>query len=85
MNLWDVTDRDIDRFAQSVLIDWIGAPLEGQGGRNPVDSDVSGHQSGEINQVVRSLASARRICRMPYLTGAAPVCYGVPTAIKKIR
>ncbi len=25
-NLWDVTDRDIDRFCQSVLASWLGSP-----------------------------------------------------------
>jgi len=28
-NLWDVTDRDIDRYAEALLRAWLGAPRPG--------------------------------------------------------
>jgi separase len=57
-NLWDVTDRDIDRFSLSMLENFFGA--EG----NP--------------SLPLCIAKARPSCRMKYLVGYAPVCYGVP-------
>jgi hypothetical protein len=32
--------------------------------------------------VLGALAAARGACRLPFLTGAAPVCYGVPLAFR---
>ena len=29
----------------------------------------------------QSVAESRGVCRLPYLIGAAPVCYGVPTNV----
>lgn len=31
------------------------------------------------------VSQARKACKLPYLIGAAPVCYGVPTGIRKKR
>ncbi|KAI0777838.1 peptidase family C50-domain-containing protein [Trametes elegans] len=74
-NLWDVTDRDIDKFSQSVFDDlhlnadavraWGAEEAEGEGGR-------------ERTSVVRAVAQARESCKLKYLTGAAPVVYGIP-------
>eukprot|EP00775_Hariotina_reticulata_P008004 gene8004-8202_t len=50
-NLWDVTDRDIDRFAQAMLEQW----LRGS-----------------------STSRSRQSCKLRWLVGAAPVCYGLP-------
>jgi len=62
-NLWDVTDRDIDKFSQAVFDSLRLTPTrrEGQG--------VS---------VVTAVAQAREACKLKYLTGAAPVVYGIP-------
>jgi separase len=63
-NLWDVTDRDIDKFTQGVF-DRLG--LGGEGGR----------EGGETS-VVTAVARSRSACKLKYLTGAAPVVYGIP-------
>jgi hypothetical protein len=55
-NLWDVTDRDIDRFAVAML-----------------QSFWMGHDS-----LATCVAQARSACRLRYMVGAAPVCYGFP-------
>lgn len=63
-NLWDVTDRDIDRFADALLRSWLdGAALPGAA------------------DVTTGLEQARAACRLPALTGAAPVCYGLPAPL----
>ncbi|KAJ2609794.1 separin protein [Coemansia sp. RSA 1365] len=77
-NLWDVGDKDIDRFAASMLHAWglnqystesIALKLECE--RNPSlpDQPVS---------LAEAVCLARKACRMSYLTGAAPVVYGIP-------
>ncbi|KAJ5655683.1 Peptidase C50 separase [Penicillium longicatenatum] len=63
--LWDVTDRDIDRFASSTFDTW---GLFEQG-TSPAQSDVG---------LDTAIAGARGSCVLKYLNGAAPVVYGVP-------
>jgi Peptidase family C50 len=58
-NLWDVTDRDIDIFTQSML-------------NSIFKDDMS---------IAQCLAVARPECKFRFLTGAAPVCYGLPVSI----
>ena len=71
-NLWDVTDRDIDRFAMALLGKWLPADVEA------ADEDGGAHSLC----ISRSVAQSRDVCRLPHLIGAAPVCYGIPTAVK---
>jgi len=70
-NLWDVTDRDIDKFATSVFeklhleVDEVRKWREGRG-------------SGGGTSVVAAIAQSREVCKLKYLTGAAPIVYGIP-------
>ncbi|KAJ7775022.1 cysteine peptidase C50 [Mycena metata] len=68
-NLWDVTDRDIDIFSQSVFDK---LKLSADGVRN---WDAS--QAGQTS-LVTAVAQSRTSCKLKYLTGAAPVVYGIP-------
>lgn len=61
-NLWDVTDRDIDRFSLSVL-------------EKIFESDADDDNSMSIAQAV---AESRSACKMRCIVGFAPVCYGLP-------
>ncbi|KAH9945510.1 peptidase family C50-domain-containing protein [Amylocystis lapponica] len=70
-NMWDVTDRDIDKFSQAVFDDLRLTPVEVQRWR-PEDGET-GKRS-----VVSAVARAREKCKLKYLTGAAPVVYGIP-------
>ncbi|KIJ59919.1 hypothetical protein HYDPIDRAFT_32659 [Hydnomerulius pinastri MD-312] len=67
-NLWDVTDRDIDKFTQGVF---------DQLRLTPGDVRRSGSGDGETS-VVAAVAQSRQSCKLKYLTGAAPVVYGIP-------
>ena len=67
-NIWDVTDRDIDKFAQSVF-DKMRMTKEEVDRWNDESDGVS---------VVTAVAQARDSCKLKYLTGAAPVVYGIP-------
>ncbi|KAJ2784123.1 separin protein [Coemansia interrupta] len=70
-NLWDVGDKDIDRFAAEVLRQW--GVVAGEIGA-PVCRRVS---------LAQAVCAARKVCRMPFLTGAAPVVYGVPVYLSR--
>ncbi|EMR08479.1 hypothetical protein PNEG_03306 [Pneumocystis murina B123] len=69
-NLWDVTDKDIDRFSTSVLKHWglISNDLKNQ--------DQTAPKIG--NSLVDAIAFSRDQCVLKYLNGAAPVIYGIP-------
>ena len=70
-NLWDVTDRDIDRFAQALLTKWLTAAAAAKTDRSDgsIDRDVA-----------VSVGMARNACKLRNLIGAAPVCYGLPAS-----
>ncbi|CAN7983332.1 unnamed protein product, partial [Ixodes hexagonus] len=61
-NLWDVTDRDIDRFTEELLTSWIPALAT----------------KTHIPDITKAVQAARRACKLQYLIGAAPVVYGIP-------
>ncbi|KAL7753527.1 separin protein [Sorochytrium milnesiophthora] len=69
-NLWDVTDRDIDRFSMTAMEKW-GLLIGGD------DSAVK-----ERISLVQAVAASRDACVLPYLVGAAPVVYGVPVYLR---
>lgn len=68
--LWDVTDKDIDRFATSTFDTW--GLLAKKGGSAP---SAGGAGGAGLDAAV---AGARASCVLKYLNGAAPVVYGVP-------
>ncbi|KAJ7172324.1 cysteine peptidase C50 [Mycena filopes] len=68
-NLWDVTDRDIDIFSQSVF-DKLKLSADGVRGWDAT-------QAGKTS-LVAAVAQSRASCKLKYLTGAAPVVYGIP-------
>lgn len=69
-NLWDVTDRDIDRFCEALLSRWLGPK-----GQAPVRPQGAG------TRLSAALSGSRQACKLPHLIGAAPVCYGIPTEL----
>lgn len=69
-NLWDVTDRDIDRLSKAVLSDY---------GLGEEHAPTAGSQP---TNVCLALAAARDECKLKYLTGAAPVVYGLPSRLR---
>lgn len=95
--LWDVTDRDIDRFAGKTFEEWglfargtfDGATNKGKGKARSFAEEieeVSRHERGDAVRNVslaEAVATARNACRFKYLNGAAVVLYGIPVYIKK--
>lgn len=72
-NLWDVTDREIDRVAQSVLTK-LRIDKKHLFGRRGGASD----DDARAISIVQAVAESRDACKLKYLTGAAPVVYGIP-------
>lgn len=68
-NLWDVTDKDIDRFTETFLRHWV--PQLG--------SDT------HISDITTAVQLSRKSCKLQYLVGAAPVIYGLPVQSKNIQ
>lgn len=70
-NLWDVTDKDIDKFAWSVFRrTGIAAP---EAPTSAASSPLS---------LATAVAQSREVCNLRYLNGAAPVVYGIPVHFK---
>ncbi|EEC03685.1 conserved hypothetical protein [Ixodes scapularis] len=61
-NLWDVTDRDIDRFTEGLLTSWIPTLVT----------------KTHVPDITKAVQVARKACKLQYLIGAAPVVYGIP-------
>jgi separase len=65
-----VTDRDIDKLTQAVFDKMRLTP---EGHQERLDKPQT-----ESISIVRALAEAREVCKLKYITGAAPVVYGIP-------
>nr|XP_051189058.1 separase-like [Lolium perenne] len=119
-NLWDVSDKDIDRFSKALPSSWlqenfkatktcpkccrslthefetmtIAAKDNGRQRRKGTRRGQKQQQTAEIDggsnccncrhrRIASHISEARRACRLPLMIGASPVCYGVPTLIRK--
>lgn len=113
-NLWEVTDKDIDRFGKAILEAWLrersnalpssaqcdivtkeleamkisskcaNKKITSKSLPATCESDSSSRGPSLPSRMIGSfLCEAREACTLRYLIGAAPVCYGVPTSIKK--
>uniref|UniRef100_K3Z105 separase n=1 Tax=Setaria italica TaxID=4555 RepID=K3Z105_SETIT len=114
-NLWDVSDKDIDRFSKALLDSWLQENFadgnicsnccqltqefeamkiaskengrtrrKGTRGKRPQQINNSTKScSCRQRRIASYLSEARRACRLQLLIGASPVCYGVPTIIRK--
>jgi separase len=81
-NLWDVTDRDIDRLTEDFLESWLEGDdytLEIKGSSK---SDSTKNKSLLNSSLCTHLMKARRACRLSFLNGSAPIVYGLPVNFK---
>jgi separase len=72
-NLWDVTDRDIDRFTEDFLKSWMNLDINEI--TNTTDNDDS-------SNICTHLIKARNACKLSHLNGSAPVIYGMPLSFE---
>ena len=75
--LWDVTDKDIDKFSNRMLNNWL-----------PNWKNIDGENESS-NQMCVDICSAvnksRNFCKLKSLIGASCVVYGLPVMIKQIK
>jgi len=90
--LWDVTDKDIDKFSSTVLEKWglfekAKPPVpSGSVKKSAKQRGKSKVKDVEETKVIKmgpvsldeAVAHGRESCLLKYLNGAAPVLYGVP-------
>ncbi|KAL5787518.1 hypothetical protein ACOSP7_004467 [Xanthoceras sorbifolium] len=113
-NLWEVTDKDIDRFGKAMLDAWLRERSSISVGCDQCTllveeveaKNVRGYK-GNKKKVSRKkltetsdpglcknccdhrpklgsfMGQAREACTLPFLIGASPVCYGIPTGIRR--
>ncbi|WVF72384.1 hypothetical protein IAT40_007199 [Kwoniella sp. CBS 6097] len=74
-NLWDVTDADIDRLSLHVLKQTLNLDAAHLPESKSRTNTILPLSDKSITQAVNS---ARDECKLKYLTGAAPVTYGLP-------
>lgn len=80
--LWDVTDRDIDRFAGRAFEEW---GLLKTGTLDKSHSEGDGHRESEgcrMASLPEAVMRSRAVCRFRYLNAAAVVVYGIPVYIE---
>lgn len=68
-NLWDVTDRDIDKFSAVLLETWLP------------DGSIPAADGYQDSHALPPLSQAREACKLKFVNGAAPVCYGIPVRV----
>lgn len=66
-NMWDVTDKDIDKFSTSMLERWGAFPPSNPGMK--------------VVGIARAVRESRDECNLRFLNGAAPVVYGLPLSL----
>jgi separase len=97
--LWDVTDKDIDRFAKNAFQQWGLLQGDGSGdagtvrpkGAYPKKTSKSSKGKEAVradceqgsNSLDEAVAQSRNSCLLKYLNGAAPVIYGIPVYLSK--
>ncbi len=64
--LWDVTDKDIDKFSDQLLSCWFSNWKTGL------------NVNREEMPITKAVCLSRSICKLKHLIGAAPVVYGLP-------
>jgi separase len=86
--LWDVTDKDIDRFAKCMFECW--GLFSSRGSGNGQAAKGSGEGTEKIYEssaskkmsLVEAVAAARKACNFRYLTAASVCVYGIPVYFK---
>ncbi|KDN37376.1 hypothetical protein K437DRAFT_270883 [Tilletiaria anomala UBC 951] len=86
-NLWDTTDRELDKVSESTLVR-LGLmkveEAESEPGSSQNQKRVTPIADAPVTLPL-AIAQARDDCRLPFLTGAACVVYGIPVEWKPLE
>ncbi|KAL9542009.1 hypothetical protein MBANPS3_008825 [Mucor bainieri] len=72
-NLWDVTDRSIDKLTKYMLHSW------------GMLSPTTAKSTDKPKSLVQAVSESRNQCKLGYLIGAAPVVYGIPVYLNNTQ
>lgn len=72
-NLWDVTDHDIDRYSTTLLEAFLG--------KTPDEDLCDGTGVSSTISLASCVSQSRSACKLRYMVGCAPVCYGIPVHV----
>ncbi|ESO05402.1 hypothetical protein HELRODRAFT_191468 [Helobdella robusta] len=78
-NLWEVTDRDIDRYMESLLKNWMACGKEEEDGSD--DEPKTSPSLRPKTCLLENAIKSRLACHFRFLIGAAPVVYGFPIRV----
>ncbi|KAG9302696.1 hypothetical protein G9A89_005170 [Geosiphon pyriformis] len=79
--LWDVTDKDIDRYSKALFQEWGLDPKISPSNKTTSNVNISQRQNLQPEHqisLVEAVSMVRDNCVLKYLNGAAPVVYGIP-------
>ncbi|KAG9234260.1 peptidase family C50-domain-containing protein [Amylocarpus encephaloides] len=81
--LWDVTDKDIDRFAKTTFENWDLFEKED----NKSEKKGKGRKKGQASvkqrqSLIEAVSKGREACHLRYLNAAAVCVYGVPVYLR---
>jgi separase len=78
--LWDVTDKDIDRFAKKTFQNWgLFEAEQAPKGKGRKRAEPAAEKKVSL---VEAVAKGREACHLRYLNAASVVVYGVPVYLK---
>jgi separase len=77
-NLWDVTDKDIDKVTLEVM-DLLGLDADANASQLKPRLKLPGTEDASV---VQAISAARSVAKLQFLTGAATVVYGIPVYIQ---
>lgn len=76
-NLWDVTDKDIDKLSIACMEAVFGSKAE----EETENRENAQQQKQKQKLVGAALSDARGACKLKFAVGCAPVMYGLPCQI----
>lgn len=68
-NLWDVTDRSIDKLTKYMMHSW----------------GMLNKSNETPKSLVQAVSESRNQCKLGYLIGAAPIVYGIPVYLNNTK
>ena len=74
-NLWDVTDKDLDKFTEATFTK-IGLTHE-RVSKCHQDFNAAAKTHNRVS-IATAIATSRSVCKKEYLVGASPVVYSIP-------
>jgi separase len=75
-NLWDVTDKDIDRLSISCMGDYFRFPRTSPIAMSGGCTDI------KAQNLSACLVNSRKVCKLPFAVGSSPVVYGIPLLVR---